>query len=217
MNAQQSIAMLPAQEAFSQLRTNGPVSARPYYDADRWELERQAIFMRTWLHIGHVCELPEPGSFIRREVEFARASLIIARGKDGVVRTFHNACTHRGTQLTEESCGKTSKFSCPYHMWTFGMDGKLLSAPDFERFHVSKEDVGLKQVATDVVAGMIFINFDPAPRESLREFLGPVAEGLEILPVAILEDPFAAGTTQCIELQGQVPFAGADARVTEFH
>jgi phenylpropionate dioxygenase-like ring-hydroxylating dioxygenase large terminal subunit len=175
--------MLPPQEA-AKLRGFGPLSAKPYYDPDRWELERKAIFMRTWLHIGHVCELPEPGSFIRREVEFARASLIITRGRDGIVRTFHNACTHRGTQLVQENCGKASKFSCPYHMWTFGTDGKLLSAPDFERFHVEKEDVGLKQVATDVVAGMIFINFDPAPQEGLREFLGPVADGLELLPVA---------------------------------
>jgi phenylpropionate dioxygenase-like ring-hydroxylating dioxygenase large terminal subunit len=144
--------------------------------------------MRSWLHIGHVCEVPEPGSFIRRDVEFARASLLITRGKDGVLRSFHNACTHRGTQLTQDSCGKQATFSCPYHMWTFASDGSLVGAPDFARFSVSREDVALKQVRTEVLAGMIFVNFDPEPRQSVREFFGPIADELETLPVASAVD-----------------------------
>ena len=100
-----------------------PVPAAPYYDETWFGLEREAIFRRTWLNVGHVCELPEPGSFIVRELEFARASVIIARGKDGEIRAFHNVCTHRGTQLTREREGKAATFSCPYHMWTFGNDG----------------------------------------------------------------------------------------------
>ena len=183
MNIQQSFKMLQTEEA-ARLRGRGPVSSKPYYDPEWWELERKAIFMRSWLHVGHVCEVPEPGSFIRREIEFANASLLIVRGRDGEVRTFHNACTHRGTQLTQEPCGKQSKFSCPYHMWTFGTDGGLLSAPDFERFYVAKEDVGLKPVATEVLAGLIFINFDPEPRQTVREFFGPVAKEMELLPMA---------------------------------
>ncbi len=183
MNVQQSITMLPTQEA-AKLRGRGPVSARPYYDPEWWELERKAIFMRTWLHIGHVCEVPEPGSFIRREVEFARASLLIVRGKDGEIRSFHNVCTHRGTQLTQEAQGRRSQFFCPYHMWTYGTDGKLLSAPDFDRFYVAREDCSLKQVATQVLAGMIFINFDPEPKQTVRAFFGPIADEMEMLPVA---------------------------------
>ncbi|MBV1690558.1 aromatic ring-hydroxylating dioxygenase subunit alpha [Novosphingobium sp. G106] len=183
MNVQQSIPMLPTEEA-AKLRGRGPVSSRPYYDPEWWELEKQAIFLRTWLHVGHVCEIPEPGSFIRREIEFANASLLIVRGKDGEVRTFHNVCTHRGTQLTDEAAGKASKFSCRYHMWTFGTDGALLSAPDFERFYVAKEDCALKQVQTQVLAGLIFINFAPQPKESVREFFGPIAAEMEGLPMA---------------------------------
>lgn len=183
MNIQQSIKMLPTEQA-AELRGRGPLPAKPYYDPDWWELERKAIFMRHWLHVGHVCEIPEPGSFIRREIEFARASLLIVRGRDGEVRTFHNVCTHRGTQLVEEASGKAAKFSCRYHMWTFGADGALLSAPDFERFYVAKEDCALKQVRTEVLAGMIFINFDPEPKETVREFFGPVADEMEGLPVA---------------------------------
>ena len=163
---------------------NAPIPARAYYDPEWFELERQAIFLRTWFPIGHVCEVPESGNFIRREVEFARASLLIVRGKDGTVRAFHNACTHRGTQLTDESCGKQAKFSCRYHMWTFGTDGALLSAPDFERFGLDKKDCGLRQVACEVHGGLIFVNFAKEPRQNLREFLGPLAEGMEKVPCA---------------------------------
>lgn len=160
-----------------------PVPAAPYYDAEWYELERKAVFLRSWIEVGHTCELVEPGSFIRRELEFAAASLLIVRGKDGKVRAFHNVCTHRGTQLVEEAQGRQSTFSCPYHRWTYGTEGALLSAPDFENFALSKADCALKQVALEICAGLIFVNFapDPAP---LREWLGGLAEDLETLPVA---------------------------------
>lgn len=159
-----------------------PVPARYYYDPEWHELERKAIWMRSWINVGHVCEVAEPGSFIRRDLEFAKASLLIIRGKDGQIRAMHNACTHRGTQLVDEPCGKKNTFSCPYHMWTFGSDGALISAPDFERFYTTKDAVGLKQVAVGVCGGLIFISF--SPQQSLAEFLGDMAPMLEQLPVA---------------------------------
>ena len=160
-----------------------PIPAKPYYHADWFELEREAVFRRSWMQIGHVCELPSSGSFIRRELEVLNASLLIVRGKDGQVRAFHNVCTHRGTQLVEEARGKRSAFSCPYHMWTFGGDGALISAPDFDSFGLDKKDCALKQVAVDICAGMIFVNLgkDPTP---LHEWLGDLAEQMETLPVA---------------------------------
>jgi phenylpropionate dioxygenase-like ring-hydroxylating dioxygenase large terminal subunit len=161
----------------------GPVPAKPYYDPVWFELEREAVFKRSWLNVGHVCEVAEPGSFIRRELEVAKASLLIVRGKDGALRAFHNVCTHRGTQLVEEAAGRQSKFSCPYHMWTFGDDGRLLSAPDFEAFDLTKEDCALKQVALEVVAGLIFVNLGH-PDGALRDELGELAERMEDLPVA---------------------------------
>lgn len=159
-----------------------PIPARYYYDPEWYELERKAIFMRSWLNIGHICELPENGNFIRRDIEFARASLLITRGKDGQIRALHNACTHRGTKLTTDECGKKANFRCPYHSWTFGSDGALLAAPDFERFYASKESLALPQVAVDVCGGLIFICFDP--QQSLREYLGPMADRLEQTPTA---------------------------------
>lgn len=159
-----------------------PIPAKYYYDADWYELERKAVWMRSWLNVGHVCELPENGSFIRRELEFAKASILIMRGKDGQLRAFHNACTHRGTQLTDAACGKQNTFSCPYHMWTFSTDGKLISAPDFERFYTTKEAQALKPVAVEVCAGLIFICMEP--QESLAEYLGDLGERLHDVPLA---------------------------------
>ncbi len=161
-----------------------PVPAGPYYREDYFELEREAVFRRTWLQIGHISELPEPGTFVVRSVDVANASILITRGKDGVIRAFHNVCTHRGTQLTSDEGGVRSTFTCPYHGWTFSNDGQLRSAPDFDRFHVDRSQCSLPAVAVDVCAGLIFINLDKSPRQSLRAYLGPLAEQLETLPVA---------------------------------
>ena len=161
-----------------------PIPAGPYYRPEYFELEREAIFKRTWLQVGHLCELAEPGSFIVRPLEFANASILITHGTDGKIRAFHNVCTHRGTQLVAAESGKRSSFTCPYHAWTFGNDGNLRAAPDFERFYVDKAQCGLPEVAVDVCAKLIFINLDKNPAQSLREFLGPYAEQLEAMHVA---------------------------------
>lgn len=161
----------------------GPVPAKPYYDPTWFELEREAVFRRSWLHVGHVCELPGNGSFIRRELEVLGASLLVTRGKDGAIRAFHNVCTHRGTALVTADQGRQKTFSCPYHMWTFGLDGALVSAPDFESFHVTKAECALPQVACEVVGGLIFVHLG-TPESSLRQWLGPFADRLELMPVA---------------------------------
>lgn len=161
-----------------------PIPAGPYYRADYFELEREAVFKRTWLQVGHTSELAEPGSFIVRPIEVAGASILIVHGPDGKIRAFHNVCTHRGTQLVAEQSGKRSSFSCPYHRWTFGHDGKLRSAPDFERFFVDPSKCGLREVAVDVCARLIFIHLDRSPPQGLRDFLGSIAARLEALPVS---------------------------------
>jgi phenylpropionate dioxygenase-like ring-hydroxylating dioxygenase large terminal subunit len=161
----------------------GPIPASAYYDPGYFELEREAVFRRSWLQVGHVCEMPEAGSFIRRELEVLRASILIVRGRDDEIRAFHNVCTHRGTQLVEEASGRQPRFTCPYHGWTFGQDGSLLSAPDFEQFNVTKEDCALTKVHVEVVAGLIFVHFG-TPETTMRDSMGPLAERMEQLPIA---------------------------------
>ncbi len=163
-----------------------PVPAGPYYQADWFADEREAVFRRSWLNVGHVSEVAEPGDYIVRELEVLGASLIVARGKDGALRVFHNVCPHRGTQLIDgPSDGSASRISCRYHMWTFGLDGGLISAPDFERFGLEKKDCGLKPVAVDSCGGMIFVNLDPRGAPPLREWIGAeLADGMEKTVVA---------------------------------
>src|SRR3546814_7465862 len=110
----------------------------PYYRDDYFELEREAVFRRCWLQIGHISELPEPGTFIVRPVEVAGASILITRGKDGAVRALHNVGTHRGTRLVAASSGNRSAFTCRYHTRTFNNDGQLRVAPDFDRFYIGR-------------------------------------------------------------------------------
>jgi len=156
----------------------GPIPAAPYYDPDAFELERKAVFMRSWTLLGHICELPEPGDYIVREVEFARASILVSHGKDGKLRAFHNVCTHRGTKLVANESGNSASFTCRYHAWNFGHDGSLRSAPDFERFFVDKSDCGLRELPLETCGGLIFTNFDKAPKQGLHSFLGEAAEKL---------------------------------------
>lgn len=160
-----------------------PIPTAPYYQHAYFELEREAIFKRSWLNIGHVCELPEAGSFIVRELEFADASILVTRNKAGEIRAFHNVCTHRGTQLVAAGSGTRNSFTCPYHGWTFNAAGELRGAPDFERFYIEKQDCNLQKVAVDICAGLIFINLDPQPQDSLHDFLGPFATEWQQLPV----------------------------------
>lgn len=161
-----------------------PIPAGPYYLPEYFELEREAIFKRTWMQIGHICELPDPGSFIVREFEVGRTSLLITKTKSGEIQAFHNVCTHRGTQLVHETNGQRSRFSCPYHAWTYSNEGNLLSAPDFDKFYVDKSQCGLTRVHVDTCAGFIFVNLDKKPVQPLKEYLGPIVEELEGLPHA---------------------------------
>lgn len=183
MNVQSGELQRSSDDRASALGTD-PIPAAPYYDPAYFDLEREAIFRRTWLQIGHVCEVAQPGSFIVRPVEVANASILIVHGKDGRIRAFHNVCAHRGTQLVDEESGNASRFTCRYHAWTYGWDGALRSAPDFERFYADKAACGLPEVKVDVCAGLIFINLAAEPEQGLREYLGPLAEQLEALPVA---------------------------------
>ena len=183
MNAQSGGFQSTPSEDEAALGTE-PIPAGPYFRPDYFELEREAVFRRTWLQVGHLSEIAEPGSFIVRPIEVANASILIVHGKDGKIRAFHNVCTHRGTELVAQESGKGSSFSCRYHRWTFNYDGTLRAAPDFERFYVDKSKCGLAEVAVDVCAKLIFINLDKSPAQSLREFLGPLAAQLETLHVS---------------------------------
>jgi len=169
------------------------VSTERYHSPEHHALERERLWMRAWQVAGRTDELPEPGDWMEHRI--FDQSWVLVRGRDGQIRGFVNSCRHRGNALCEGK-GSGSRFTCPYHNWSYGLDGKLLAVakPDFqgsvEEFVGPKEELGLIEVPVECFAGFIFLNPDrTAP--PLVEFLGEVAELLlpyrldEMVPVGL--------------------------------
>ena len=101
---------------------------RYYTSAEVFAREQERIFGRRWICIGRAADAPAPGDFVVARV--AGESLIVVRGKDGRARAFYNVCRHRGTRICTEERGRVAGgLTCPYHGWTYGLDGTLLGAP----------------------------------------------------------------------------------------
>jgi phenylpropionate dioxygenase-like ring-hydroxylating dioxygenase large terminal subunit len=183
---------LIAEIDFAPLRMR--VSTDRYHRADWHARERERLWMRVWQVAGRADEIPQAGDWkVHRLFD---QSWVLVRGRDGRVRGFVNACRHRGNQLCPGERGQAARFTCPYHNWTYGLDGALLAVarPDFdgslEEFVGRKEDLGLVEVPVDCFAGFLFLNPDPQAAP-LAEFLGEVAGLLapyrleEMVPVGL--------------------------------
>ena len=164
---------------------NDPLPVSPYLCQDFFEGEREHIFGELWLNVARGCEIPAPGDFIVRPVEIRNASVIVVRGQDGVIRAFHNACSHRSAKVEWRTCGNTRRFSCPYHAWSYDTQGKLRGVPDEENFPgLDKANNALTPIACDTWNDLIFINFDQTPKQSLREYLGTLTEYADDYPMS---------------------------------
>ena len=151
-----------------------PLAGHYYTDPAILQEEVEKIFQSMWTCAGREDEIPEPGDYITRQI--GNANVIIVRGEDRKVRAFYNNCRHRGTRICSEPSGRVKgSFQCPYHAWTYGLDGQLIGAPhmaEVENFDKSK--FPLAGVGCDVWAGHIFFNLDPNRK--------PLWEQLEKMP-----------------------------------
>lgn len=164
------------------------IPIEPNISADYFEREREAIFKHAWLKVGRVEELPRPGDYLVRDLAILRSSFLIVRGEDGILRAFHNICRHRGNRLEKTCLGSAKSFFCGFHGWTYDTVGRLVHVPQEQDFGaLSKEQLGLVPVALDVWEGFIFINVDPTPQESLRDYLGEVAARVSGFPFEQME------------------------------
>ena len=120
--------------------------------------EEDRIFSRRWLCVGRAAELADSGDFVLRTV--AGESILVVRGQDGAVRAFYNICRHRGTRLCEEPRGHLSEtIQCPYHAWTYTLDGTLIGAPHMgEVAGFDKRDYPLRAAAVATWDGFLFLN-----------------------------------------------------------
>jgi Rieske 2Fe-2S family protein len=137
----------------------------------RADVER--IWRQGWLFAGHTCEIPQPGDYFTLEVD--ADSLIVIRGDDGAIRGLHNVCRHRGSLICTEAAGHSKRLVCPYHQWTYGLDGELLACrgmPDgFEKSHF-----GLKQLPVREVGGLIYLSLAGTPPdfEPANQLISPL-------------------------------------------
>ena len=129
-----------------------------YTDADIWRVEQEMIFRRQWFAVGRADQVAEAGDFFT--FDLVGTPMIIVRGKDGVPRAISAACLHRFMPVAEGSGNRTS-FQCPYHLWTYGLDGQLIGAPEMERAEgFEKADCRLPEIRLEVWEGFVFVNLD---------------------------------------------------------
>lgn len=129
-----------------------------YTSPEIFALEQRAFFARLWLAIGREEDLPEAGSFLTHPIGEER--ILVLRGEDGVLRGFFNVCRHRGARLVEEACGRLrGALTCPYHAWTYALDGRLLRAPRAEP-GFRPEEFPLVPVRLETRDGFVFVNID---------------------------------------------------------
>lgn len=149
--------MLRESEVLSTLMRRKPAHSLAqdlYCDPGVFQADMDRIWYAEWLFVIASCEIPKAGNYIVHDI--GAYSVIIVRGNDGEIRAFHNSCRHRGSVLCKSKKGTNPKLVCPYHQWTYELDGKLLWAremgPDFD---ASKH--GLKQVHCRNLSGMVYI------------------------------------------------------------
>jgi phenylpropionate dioxygenase-like ring-hydroxylating dioxygenase large terminal subunit len=155
---------------FTRWRMNIPTDR--YTSPEIAEQEHERIWMRVWRVVGRENELPDVGDW--REYKIGDQAYVIVRGKDGVIRGFVNACRHRGNQLCTGGSGNMKRFLCPYHLWSYDLDGRLRGVLREKENVVTppeKEGLSLLPVPVECFAGFIFLNPDPAAAP-LREYLG---------------------------------------------
>jgi phenylpropionate dioxygenase-like ring-hydroxylating dioxygenase large terminal subunit len=129
------------------------------YIADEFlEFERAALFDHEWLCVGRSSQITNPGDYFTKTVNGEH--LVVARAKDGSIHAFSAICQHRGMQIVDDR-GNCGTFTCPYHQWVYGLDGRLLGAPAMERTAgFAKSDFGLPALQVEQWLGFLFVNFD---------------------------------------------------------
>jgi glycine betaine monooxygenase A len=149
--------MSTAMNALRNLRARTPATGlvREFYtDAALFDLDLDLIFYREWLFAAHTAELPQTGSYLTLQV--GAYPIVVVRAADGIIRAFVNSCRHRGSRVCRTDHGVARKLVCPYHQWTYDLEGRLFAArqagPDIDRARL-----GLKRVHCETVAGYIFI------------------------------------------------------------
>lgn len=145
-----------------------------YYTSQAiYELELEQLFAREWLCVGHRCELPTPGAF--RRCDIGRESVVVVRGVEGELRAFYNVCRHRGSRLCIDERGQLGGvLRCPYHAWSYNLDGTLKSAPNMRDAKTFDPQAhSLTPVAVAEWQGLVFLSLASRP-QAIDDWLAPL-------------------------------------------
>ena len=156
-----------------QIEASG-LPAQYYRDPVYLEQELETHFVNGWAGIGVAQMVPKAGD--STPLDFAGHPLLVTRDREGEVRVFHNVCRHRGTQLITERCNRgNGLITCPYHAWSYRLDGKLTAAPNCYVDDAGKAKLCLVPVRMAVWMDIIFINLS-GTAQAFEEFIQPLAE-----------------------------------------
>lgn len=151
----------------------------PWYTDPRiLELEKRGVFGSSWQFVARLDQLQRRGQYVTAEV--AGEPVVVVRDDAGL-RAFYNVCRHHATLVMAQPCGECTVLRCPYHGWTYGLDGRLKAAPDMGG-ELDKSKVGLAPVRVDAWENFVFVNLDPAA-PGLPEFLGGLPG--QVAPLAV--------------------------------
>lgn len=125
-----------------------------YNDPEIFQFDLQAIFYRNWFFAGVVGQLAEPGSYFT--IDVGPSSIIVLKNRDGVVKAFHNSCRHRGSKICLKESGRSNVLVCPYHQWSYDLDGNLIKATKHDK-SFDNDAHGLGEVHVEVLEGTIYL------------------------------------------------------------
>ena len=150
------------------------IPARWYTDPRIAQLELQNVFSRTWQSVGRTAQVEKPGQYVSTTV--AGEPIVAVRGSDGILRAFYNVCRHHAMTVMNEPCGHAQHLRCPYHGWTYNLEGELRGMTEFEGVNnFDRAQNGLVPVRVEIWENFILVNLDPhaaALRESLGALIG---------------------------------------------
>jgi phenylpropionate dioxygenase-like ring-hydroxylating dioxygenase large terminal subunit len=149
-----------------------------YRDPGFFELEREKVFKAAWQVVCHLNDIPEAGDY--HTLDFLGERVVTVRGEDGQVRSFHNVCRHRAARIADGDRGNCGhRLVCPYHAWSYGLDGRLRHVPKWQGFEdLDLERHGLAPLDQEIFLGFVFVRFGPG-LPGVAEMMAPYAHELE--------------------------------------
>ena len=169
-----------------------------YVDERAWQAERDWIFARQWVAVGRESDVAATGDFLR--VDVVGESVLVVRREDGELGAFYNVCRHRGAELVDTCVGAASGsfgtlIRCPYHSWSYGLDGALRRAPFMEipflddPFLDNTVPIALHPVGVATWGGFVFVHLTPSEARPLLDQLGAMVDRVRRYPIADLRSP----------------------------